>query len=112
MLHQNWPGTLKKSKSTVVHRKCNKFDTPNRKCFTGIIFFCSTVMVYKQDALLSIFLHLDKGYIDIRECSLITGMEGGYQIGEGGGQLKYNPYKKGGRKTFSHAEIAGTQSSR
>ena len=45
----------------------------------------------------------------IRDWSLIMGRGGGYKTGRGvggggGGQVKFYPYKKGGRKRFSHAE--------
>ena len=48
-----------------------------------------------------------KGSVIVRDWSLITGRGGGgvgLQNGRGGGQVKFYPYKKGGGKSFSHAE--------
>ena len=44
----------------------------------------------------------------LREWSLITGRGGGLQNDRGGGgQVKFDPYKKGGRKSVSHWKRGG-----
>ena len=40
----------------------------------------------------------------LRDWSLITGRGGGLQNGRGGGMCSFTPTKRGGAKSFSHAE--------